>query len=41
MAPFLLQGAGAAIGGVQAGMSTASSMKGAGLKTNYWGFKRE
>jgi hypothetical protein len=41
MAPFLLQGAGAVLGGVQTGLSTASSMKAAGLKTNYWGFKRE
>ena len=31
MAPFLLQGAGAAIGGVQTGMSTAASIKNAGF----------
>ena len=37
--PFILQGASAVLSGVQAGLSTASSMKGAGLKTNYWGFK--
>ena len=37
--PFILQGASAVLSGVQTGMSTASSMKGAGLKTNYWGFK--
>ena len=39
MTPFLLQGAGAVLSGVSTGMSTASSMKQAGLKTNYWGFK--
>ena len=41
MAPFILQGISGAIGGVQTGLSTASAMKGAGLKTNYWGFKKE
>jgi len=41
MTPFLLQGASAVLGGVSTGISTASSMKGAGLKTNYLGFKRE
>jgi len=39
MTPFLLQGASAVLGGVSTGMSTASSMKGAGFDTSKWGFK--
>lgn len=40
MTPFLLQGASAVLGGVSTGMSTASSMKGAGFDTSKWGFKK-
>jgi hypothetical protein len=38
--PYLLQGASSVLGGVSTGMSTASAMKNAGLKVNYWGFKQ-
>ena len=40
MTPFILQGISGAVSGVTTGMSTAASMKQAGLKLNYWGFKR-
>jgi len=39
MTPFILQGISAGVSGVTTGMSTAASMKQAGLKMNYWGFK--
>lgn len=39
MTPFILQGLSAGMAGVTTGMSTAASMKQAGLKMNYWGFK--
>ena len=38
--PYLIGGASSIMSGVSAGMSTASSMKQAGLKLNYWGFKK-
>ena len=37
--PFILQGASAVLGGVSTGMSTASSMRGAGYNPSKWGFK--
>jgi hypothetical protein len=39
MTPFILQGISAGVSGVTTGLSTAASMRQAGLKVNYWGFK--